>query len=103
MDATLQNARLALPKEGLLALRDGQNTRITCQEGTLWVTQEGTIKDEVLEAGQSLVIQYPGLTLVTALVPAVISLADEARSTAYAGRARRHEPALQARLNVGPA
>lgn len=102
MDATLYNARLALPKEGLIALRDGRNTRITCLEGTLWVTQEGTIKDEVLEAGQSLVIQYPGLALVTALVPAVVSLAAESKSIAYAARPRRHWLGLQARLNVGP-
>jgi hypothetical protein len=99
MDAMLDNARLALPKEGLIALRDGGDTRITCLEGTLWVTQEGTIKDEVLEPGQSLVVRHPGLTLVTALVPAVVTLTSGATKH-FAAPQARNWLGLQPRLGA---
>ena len=74
MDAALTNTRLELAKEGLIAVRDAQDARIECLAGTIWVTQEGALKDDVLEAGDSLVVRKPGLTVITALVPAALTV-----------------------------
>ncbi len=40
---------------------------ISCQNGTLWVTQEGDLKDYVVEAGKSFWVTKPGTVIVQAL------------------------------------
>jgi hypothetical protein len=44
--------------------------------GTVWVTEEGNLRDHVVGPGETLVVARPGRTLVQALKPAWISLAD---------------------------
>jgi hypothetical protein len=94
MDTALHSTRFSLWKDGLIALRDGQNTRVDCLQGSVWVTQEGTIKDEILEAGESLVVRQPGLTLITALIPAIVAFAEPA------GASRRERPQALARRGL---
>lgn len=49
--------------------RRGQQT-VLCLEGSIWVTQEGDIRDHVLEKGDAFLITRSGLVLVRALRPA---------------------------------
>lgn len=70
---------LNLAREGLLAIRDGQATRIRVQDGTLWITEEGEVKDTILGSGDSYTIRHPGLAVVTALGASRITIEGPAR------------------------
>ena len=67
MQIEIDRSALNLAPEGLVAIRDGQGTRIVCHSGSLWITQECDVKDAVITAGESFTVRNPGLTLLTAL------------------------------------
>jgi hypothetical protein len=67
MRLLLGQSKLGLERDQLVAVRDGRGVRVVCLTGALWITQEHSSADVILEAGQSTVIDRPGLTLVTAL------------------------------------
>jgi hypothetical protein len=77
VDISLKDTRLSLARDGLIAFRSGPGASITCLEGSLWVTQESSIKDEVLGPGQTLWVRHEGLTIVTALAPSALVLSDD--------------------------
>ena len=67
MQIEINHSNVCLAREGLVAIRDTQGTRIVCNAGSLWITQEGDLKDTVIAAGASFTVRNPGLTVVTAL------------------------------------
>ena len=59
----------------LLPIRNGMGVEVKSMRGDLWITQDADPEDRIVEAGQSFVIDRPGVTLVTALLgPAVLVL-----------------------------
>ncbi len=93
---------LSLAREGLVAIRDGQGTRIVCHAGSLWITQECDVKDSVITAGESFTVRKPGLTLLTALSASELTII-EARAAARpepwhsaSSREQRRDPAVVA-------
>ena len=67
MKTALQNSVLELPLAQILRLRGAAGKTISCEGGTLWVTQEGRLRDDFLSAGQWLCIASAGTTLVEAV------------------------------------
>jgi hypothetical protein len=69
--ATMQNdlnlAAITLPRHTLRRLDDARGTLVSALAGTLWVTQQGDLRDIVLEAGDDTLIERDGLTLIAAL------------------------------------
>ena len=60
----------------LLDINDGEGFTIECLEGTVWITQSNDPRDIVLHAGESFVLDKPGLALVCATArPAVVAVA----------------------------
>jgi len=57
-----------------------------CLEGSVWVTQEGDIRDYMLEAGDAFLVTQPGLVLVRALTPARIGCAEDFMPGPFKGR-----------------
>ena len=55
-------------------LRDARGVRMLLCEGMLWITQDGDATDYVLAAGDLLVIDRNGLTIIGALTDAWIAL-----------------------------
>lgn len=55
-------------------LVDQQGQRVSCLEGIIWITQHRDERDIVLKAGQSFVLDRPGLAIVFALQDALITL-----------------------------
>jgi hypothetical protein len=59
----------------LLDVNDGQGFRVECLEGSVWITQSNDPRDIVIAAGQSFVLDKPGLALVCAAAgPAVVAV-----------------------------
>ena len=75
--------RIELRNAGPVQLADGQTLRVvdaagatvTCKEGTVWVTEENQPRNLVLEAGACVRLKRAGLTLISALSPAKLSIA----------------------------
>ena len=76
MNIELENSTLALPRDGLIAVRDARGTHVACLTGALWITEDHEHGDIILEAGQSVTLRRPGLTLVMALQPASLRLSE---------------------------
>ena len=65
--------------------RKGQQT-VLCLEGSLWVTQEGDIRDYVLEEGDAFLVTQPGLVLVRALKRSRIGYCEHLGAKPFNGR-----------------
>src|SRR5713226_2578546 len=60
----------------LLDINDGEGFTVECLEGAVWITQSNDPRDIVLKAGQSFVLDKPGLALVCAAAgPAMVAVA----------------------------
>jgi hypothetical protein len=79
---------LRLERKALYSLPDATGLTVTCDEGTLWLTVEGDLRDFVLEAGQTFETQNDRSVLIYALAPSRISIADTAPAAAAAPRRR---------------
>ena len=82
MKIELDTSTLSLPRDGLVALRDAEGTRVTCISGALWITEDAREGDVILEAGDAFTIDRPGLTLIMGLLPASLHLSEAPRIAA---------------------
>ncbi|HTS52308.1 MAG TPA: DUF2917 domain-containing protein [Burkholderiales bacterium] len=76
MKLVLGQSKLGLERDQMVALREGKGVRVACLSGALWITQEQSTADVVLQAGQSVVIEHVGLTLVMALSPSTLRICE---------------------------
>jgi Protein of unknown function (DUF2917) len=53
-------------------LTDARGVCVSVRAGTVWITQDGDRNDNVVRAGESLVVDRPGLALVTPIPEATI-------------------------------
>jgi hypothetical protein len=59
---------IMLPKHKLWSIEgDRRGDVISCSSGTLWITQEGDLKDYILYAGKDFWVTKPGAVVVQAL------------------------------------
>ena len=59
----------------LLDINDGEGLAVGCLEGAVWITQSNDPRDIVLNAGQSFMLDKPGLALVCAAAgPATVAV-----------------------------
>ncbi len=58
-------------------LRGASGVRLICRRGTVWITQEGLVRDDFLSIGESLILVSSGLTLIESIGEAAASLAVE--------------------------
>ena len=63
MNAIAKGASVLLDADTVLRIRDGRGTRLSCAGGVVWITQEGSANDTVLEAGGDLTLEFDGTTL----------------------------------------
>ena len=85
MDRIPASNPIGLPGGSLLRIDDCAGVLIHVVEGEIWVTQDGSPKDHVLQAGQSLQISRGGATIAQAFKRSLVSLS----SPASAGTLRR--------------
>ena len=59
---------ITLPKHKMWTIEgDRRGDVISCENGSLWITQEGDLKDYVVEAGRNFWVTKPGTMIVQAL------------------------------------
>jgi hypothetical protein len=75
MKLELASAALRLARGQTLKLTDSAGSTICAREGTVWITEEDSRKDVVLEPGSCYRLGKPGLTIVQAFADASLSLA----------------------------
>jgi hypothetical protein len=72
MDTSLSRALTKLPQGAMLCVRNSRGKGVAVFQGHAWVTQEGDLRDVVLGAGESFVLDRPGVAIVHALGPASV-------------------------------
>jgi hypothetical protein len=75
MKLELAAGALQLRRGQTLKVQDAVGSTICAREGTVWITEENSRKDVVLEPGFCFRIDRPGLTIVQAFADACVSLA----------------------------
>lgn len=75
MKLEIASAALRLARGQTLKIRDAVGSTICAREGTVWITEENSRKDVVLEPGYCFRVGRPGLTIVQAFAEASVSLA----------------------------
>jgi len=88
-----QNGLCMKPKQ-LLRVGGGAGNAIVCHSGSVWVTQDGDLRDIILGAGESFVIERNGPTLVQALEQSAVSFAQSAHAARSAVAAKLSGRAL---------
>ncbi|HEX7953635.1 MAG TPA: DUF2917 domain-containing protein [Burkholderiales bacterium] len=87
MKVEIRDCALELQPGQILRLCAASGTLVACAAGTLWMTQEGVLRDDFLRAGESARIGSTGVTLLEAVGgrAALLSLrAPHAAATAVA-------------------
>jgi len=75
MNIELASAALRLARGQTLTVRDGAGSTICANEGTVWITEENSRNDVLLEAGQCFKLQRPGVAVLQAFGEASVSFA----------------------------
>lgn len=75
MKLEIASGALQLGRGQTLKLQDAVGSTICAREGTVWITEENSRKDVVLEPGYCFRVNRPGLTIVQAFADASVSLA----------------------------
>ncbi len=74
MKVEFENAAIELKPAQLLRLKGAAGVRIVCRSGTVWVTQEGVLRDDFLRPGEALTLHSRGGTLAQAVGRALLSI-----------------------------
>ncbi len=75
MKLEIASGALQLARGQTLKLLDAAGSTICARQGTVWITEENSRKDVVLEPGHCYRLASTGLTLVQAFADASVSLA----------------------------
>ncbi|MSQ62985.1 MAG: DUF2917 domain-containing protein [Betaproteobacteria bacterium] len=75
MKIELDSGALQLARGQTLKMQDAAGSTICAREGTVWITEENSRNDVVLEPGSCYHVSRPGLTIVQAFADASVSLA----------------------------
>ena len=75
MKFEIASGALRIARGQTVKLRDSIGSTICAREGSVWITEENSRKDVVLEPGYCFRIANPGLTIVQAFADASVSLA----------------------------
>ena len=74
MQVNLASPQLALDPGEVLTLDDAAGTRIQARLGTVWITEEGSHRDNVLGPGEAFTVARDGRTVVQAIKTAWLTL-----------------------------
>src|SRR5262249_14565016 len=102
MLAPFTSEPVALAARSVHRVESAKGLEIACVRGAIWVTQERDQRDWVLMAGQSVVLERPGLAVVYAFKDALITVSAAWRLPA-GGHAQPRRPVERGRGHPRPA
>ncbi|HEY8025364.1 MAG TPA: DUF2917 domain-containing protein [Burkholderiaceae bacterium] len=73
-----KRGRVVLQQGQVMRLGNGNLQHLICREGTIWVTQDGDVRDVILNAGQCMMLDRSGVFVLSAFTPAQVVLRDRA-------------------------
>jgi hypothetical protein len=76
MDGYPIRTPVGMPTGSMLRIHDGVGVLVYVWEGELWLTQEGSTKDHMLQAGQWLRIERGGAAIAHAFKRSLVSLSS---------------------------
>ena len=79
MQAVFNHLDFFLNMQETFSLKHAARTAVTVKRGTVWVTQDGNLKDHVLQAGQTMRIQGNETVIVSALRASELALDESPR------------------------
>lgn len=100
MNIELDDAILKLDQYRDLSIREADGDCIHVHWGRVWVTRSGDTRDHVINGGESIAIDRPGTTVLTAMIDAGISVMK--RCTAADAKSA-HAVAVQGNSEAGAA
>jgi hypothetical protein len=92
MKISVGNAVFKLEPQQIVTLRGARGVRLRGETGLLWVTQEGSMRDDFLRPGSELSVQSDGAVLIEAMCPSSLTLSEAAVVQAASVRARPASP-----------
>ena len=98
-------SRFVLAADQFLKLEGAVGVRISSRSGSVWITQDGDIRDVVLEAGDTFVIERDGPSIVQALEPAELAIVEpkqRSRASHWVERAKSLGTAVRLALGANP-
>ena len=69
-------SHIVLAADQFLKLEGAVGVRISSRRGTVWITQDGDLRDVVLRPGEAFVIEREGPSIVQALEPAELAIVE---------------------------
>ena len=82
MNQDLINGSLTLAKGRVRHLHAEAGRRIECLSGSIWITQDGDLRDVVLETGEAFEFEHRGNALVSAFADSRYLVLSEAKDLA---------------------
>jgi hypothetical protein len=76
MDGYLVKGSISIPRGSMLRIDDGAGMLVYVWEGEIWLTQEGSRKDDMLQAGQWFRVDRGGAAIAHAFRRSVVSLSS---------------------------
>ncbi|HUP06250.1 MAG TPA: DUF2917 domain-containing protein [Caldimonas sp.] len=76
MKLELSAPQLMLSKGQVVAIPAAEGACVTSEDGVVWITQDGDPRDIVLQAGETACLERATPTLVQAVAPARIRIAE---------------------------
>ena len=70
----LQQPTLALDTGEVVVLDDAAGRTICARSGRVWITEEGTPQDHIVESGDCWVVARDGRTVVQAMAPSLVAI-----------------------------
>jgi len=67
-------ATIELRQGNLVRVREGAGNTVTARTGLIWITEQDSLRDVLLQPGQSFMLARPGLALVQAISDASVSI-----------------------------
>lgn len=73
---TPRHDTVSLEPRAVHRIANGLGRQVTCLSGEAWITQTNDRRDIILEAGDSFVLDRPGLALVFAFGATTVAIGD---------------------------
>jgi hypothetical protein len=80
MDLSFDTARVHLDRSTFLRIVGEPGTELTCLQGCLWITRDGSLVDIELPAGHHYVVTDEARVLVCAFEPSLVVVLNPGRS-----------------------